>query len=91
MSQLAPLLLRSLLISMVGLLVVAGGAYAHSRGDGDRHTQRPASRLVLETPSDGEASFVQSAKPSVAVTLDLQSVSVESGDPCEQGECDPAL
>lgn len=90
MFSFAPLLLRSLLTSIVGMLVVVGAVHAHGRGDDDcdRHAHRPASKPVLETPSGHQAGFVQTARASVAVTLNLHSVSVTSTDPCEQGECD---
>jgi hypothetical protein len=87
MVRLAALLLRSLLTSLVGLLVVVGAAHAHDvlGSDCGRHGHHPAALSMTEAPEasgagDGAGSF--SGASGLPFTSDAES------EPCEQGECD---
>lgn len=88
MARLASLLLRSLLTSLVGLLVVVGAVYAHDSlgSDCGRHGHRPATPSMTEL-SVPEASGVHDAAGSFSAASGLPSMSDAESEPCEQGEC----
>jgi hypothetical protein len=89
MSQLAPLLLRSLLTSMVSMLFVVGAVHAHGgRGaDCGQHGHHQATGSVAETPSIPQASVAEAAAGPAAVAPGLQRMSITESGPCEQSEC----
>lgn len=89
MARLAPLLLRSLLTSLIGLLVVVGGVYAHDSlgSDCGRHGHRPAVPSIAVMPSVLEASAAEAAAGSHSIVSGLPWTSDTESEPCEQGKC----
>ena len=88
MARLASVLQRSLLTSLVGLLVVVGAVYAHDSlsSDCSRQGHRPAT-LSMAEPSVPEASVVHDAAGSFSAASGLPSMSDTESEPCEQGKC----
>ena len=94
MFDFAPLLLRSLLTSMVGMLVVVGAANAHSgryAGNGQL-----ADHIAIESFTETRSSLLktcvgQATSSSVAALLRAQLTAVAEFDANENGESDPVL
>ena len=93
MARWASLLLRSLLTSLVGLLVVVGTVYAHDGRDSDcgRHGHRPTVPSMAESPSAPEARVVEAAAGSLSTAFGLPWTSETESEPCEQDECNHGL
>lgn len=94
MSDLAPLLLRLLLTSIVGMLVVVGAANAHSsrQAESGQLVDHVATESFAETRSPlPEACVVRGATNFGAALLQSKPTIVAGSDANEDGESDPVF
>lgn len=90
MSAFAPPLLRSLLVSLIGMLVVVGAAHAHSSryAESGYVAERVAIESFTETSSPSQTCIAQGAVRSFVTLPNSKRTSVVEFGPCEEGEFD---
>lgn len=90
MSTFAPLFLRSLLISLVGMLVVVGAAHAHSSryAENDQIANRATNEALTETSSSLKKCIAQGAARSIVTLPNAKRTPIAEFGPCEEGEFD---
>lgn len=90
MSSFAPLLLRSLLISLVGMVVVVGAAHTLSSryAESDQIANRATIEAFTETSSSPQECIAQGAARSIVAVPNSMRTPIAEFGPCEEGESD---